>query len=74
MEKKKYIAPKVVVIEAEVEHHLLVNSKEDGKPLIPEVGNFEFIHEASGDDDPDEGDACAKRFHQFDAWADLPSY
>lgn len=72
MEKKKYIAPKIIVIEPEVEGPLLVSTKDEGK-VIPTNGDFEFIKEAPGDDDDDD-DACAKRFHQFDAWADLPSY
>lgn len=72
MEKKKYIAPKIIVIEPEVEGPLLVSTRDDGT-LIPSDGNFELIHEAPGDDE-EGSDACAKPFHQFDAWADLPSY
>lgn len=72
MKKKKYIAPEIVVIEAVVEHHLLVNSGEEGKPLVLEPGDFEFTQEATGGEG--EGEACAKPFHQYDAWADLPSY
>ena len=51
----------------------MVTSKDDGK-TVEAIGDFEFVKEADGDDNSSEGDACAKLFHQYDAWADLPSY
>lgn len=72
MEKKTYIIPEIIVINVETEHHLLVTSKDDGK-TIEAIGDFEFVKEADGDDNTSEGDACAKLFQQYDAWADLPS-
>ena len=73
MEKKNYIAPSIIIIKSETDCPLMVTSKDDGKK-VEAIGDFEFVKEADGDDNLREGDACAKLFHQYDAWADLPSY